>query len=123
MNVQWAAVLFGWLVDFILSFLLQMIIIGVGMDAFYNNPSLTNPIHLGIMLLFVLVVGVGGFIAARRAGTAFAFHGFLVGITDILITSLLNIGYAVPRPFILVQILGCIAAALGGLLAMRLQRA
>jgi putative membrane protein (TIGR04086 family) len=123
MNVRWTAVLFGWLVDFALSLLLQMIIGGVGVSSFYESPSLTNPVHLALMLLFVLIVGVGGLVGARMAGSAYALHGFLVGIADILISALLNSGSATPHAFILVEILGCAAGALGGLLAMRLRRA
>jgi putative membrane protein (TIGR04086 family) len=123
MNVQWTAVLFGWLVDFSLSLLLQMIIVAVGVAGFYESPSLTNPLHLALMLLFVAIVGMGGLVGARIAGSAYALHGFLVGIADILISALLNSGSTTPRPFILVEILGCAAGALGGLLAMRLRRA
>ncbi|NNJ10913.1 TIGR04086 family membrane protein [Chloroflexales bacterium ZM16-3] len=122
MNVQWPAVLFGWLVDFGLSLLLQLLIVLVGASSFFDSPSLINPIHLGLMLLFVLVVGVGGFSGARMAGTAFALHGFLVGVTDILVSTLLSGGVSTPHPFILIEIFGCAAGALGGLLAMRLQR-
>jgi putative membrane protein (TIGR04086 family) len=123
MNVQWTAVLFGWLVDFALSLLLQLIIVAVGVAGFYDNPSLANPIHLALMLLFVAVVGVGGFVGARMAGSNYTLHGFLVGIADIVISALLNFGTPIPHPFVLVQILGCAAGALGGTLAMRLRRA
>ncbi|MBX0327998.1 TIGR04086 family membrane protein [Oscillochloris sp. ZM17-4] len=123
MNIRWAAVLFGWLVDFGLSLALQLLVIAVGATSFFDSPSFTSPTHLVIMLLFVLVVGAGGFAAARMAGTAFALHGFLVGVADILFSTLLSGGVATPRPFILIEILGCAAGALGGLLAMRLRRA
>jgi putative membrane protein (TIGR04086 family) len=123
MNVRWTAVLFGWLVDFALSLLLQMLILWVGVAGFFDNPSLLNPTHLALMLLFVAVVGVGGFVGARMAGSDYVLHGFLVGVADILISTLLNSGSATPRPFILIEILGCGAGALGGLLAMRLRRA
>jgi putative membrane protein (TIGR04086 family) len=122
MNVQWPAVLFGWLVDFALSLLLQTVIIWAGLTSFFDSPSLTNLTHIGLMLLFVVVVGIGGFAGARMAGKGFALHGFLVGIADILISAFLNSGAVVPRPFVLVQILGCAAGVLGGLLAMRLRR-
>jgi putative membrane protein (TIGR04086 family) len=122
MNVQWTAVLFGWLVDFALSLLLQMIIVGVGVASFYDSPSFANPIHLALMLIFIVIVGVGGLVGARMAGSAYALHGFLVGIADILISALLNSGSAIPRPFILIEILGCAAGTLGGVLAMRLRR-
>jgi putative membrane protein (TIGR04086 family) len=69
------------------------------------------------------VVGAGGFAGARRADSDFVLHGFMVGVVDVLISAFLNGGYPTPRPFVLVQILGCGAGALGGLLAMRLRRA
>lgn len=123
MNIRWMAVLFGWLVDFGLSLALQLLIVVAGLTSFFESPSLTNPLHVSLLLLFVLVVAVGGFVAARLAGAAFALHGFLVGVADILLSTLFNGGAAMPRPFILVEILGCGAAALAGLLAMRLGRA
>ncbi|MEI7772678.1 MAG: TIGR04086 family membrane protein [Chloroflexales bacterium] len=123
MNVRWTAVIFGWSVDFALSLLLQMIIALVGVAGFFDSPSLFNPIHLTLMLLFVAIVGVGGFAGARMAGGAYALHGFLVGVADIVTSALLNSGYATPRPFIVVEILGCAAGALGGLIALRLRRA
>jgi putative membrane protein (TIGR04086 family) len=123
MNVRWTAVIFGWTVDFTLSLLLQLIIAWVGVAGFFDQPSLANPIHLALMLLFVAIVGVGGFVGGRMAGSDYMLHGFLVGVTDILVSTLLNSGYSTPRPFVLVEILGCAAGALGGLLAMRLRRA
>jgi putative membrane protein (TIGR04086 family) len=123
MNVKWTAVLFGWLVDFALSLLLQMIIVWFGVSSFFDSPSFANPIHLALMLLFVAVVGVGGYVGARMAGSDYALHGFLVGIADILVSALLSSGAATPHPFILIEVLGCAAGAAGGVLAMRLRRA
>lgn len=123
MNVRWVAVFYGWLVDFGLSLMLQSAIILFGVEGFFERPSLTNPLHLLLLLLFVLVVGAGGFVAARTAGASFALHGFLVGVADIIVSTLLGGGAAMPWPFILVEILGCGAGALCGLLAMRLRRA
>lgn len=123
MNVRWSAVFIGWLVDFVISLLLQLILSWTGFAGFFSQPDPTRPIHLLFLLLFLLSTGVGGFVAAYLAGESFTIHGLLVGVTVILANMVLNPGIvAVPPIFVLHQAAGCALAALTGFLAGRLRR-
>lgn len=123
MDVRWSAVFFGWLVDFSLSLGLQLILVWVGLTAFFDAPSLANPLHLLLLTIFLLFTGAGGFIAARFGGEQAALHGLLVGVTAILASMVLNPGIvAEPRVFVLGRGVGCLFGALGGYLAGRLRR-
>lgn len=118
MDVRWSAVFFGWLVDFSLSLLLQLILSWAGFTSFFSAPELTNPGHLLLLLIFLLFTGVGGFVTARFAGRQFALHGLLVGVTGILASMVLNPGIvAEPRTFVVARAVGCLFGALGGYLA------
>jgi len=122
MDVRWSAVFFGWLVDFAISLLVQLILVWVGFTAFFSAPDVANPTHLLFLLIFLLATGAGGFVAARFGGQAFALHGLLVGVTGILVSMVLNPGIvAEPRVFVIHRAVGCLVGALGGALAGRLQ--
>jgi putative membrane protein (TIGR04086 family) len=123
MDVRWSAVFFGWLVDFAISLLIQLIMVWAGLELFFTAPDLANPTHLIFLLIFLLSTGVGGFIAGRFAGEAFALHGLLVGVTAILASMVANPGVVVePRVFVIHRAVGCLVGALGGYLAGRLLR-
>ena len=123
MDVRWSAVFFGWLVDFASSLLIQLILVLLGFSAFFAAPDIANPIHLLFLLVFLLTTVAGGLVAARFGGQAFALHGLLVGVTGILASMVLNPGVvAEPRVFAIHRAVGCLAAALGGLLAARVAR-
>jgi putative membrane protein (TIGR04086 family) len=119
MNVHWSAVLFGWLVDFALSLLLQVFIFWIGLTEFFEAPDPSILIHMGLLSLFVLFTGIGGFVAARLAEESYLINGLLVGVTGVLIAAVLNGSNAeVDRVFVIGQLAGCLLAALGGYAAL-----
>ncbi|MCU0491115.1 MAG: TIGR04086 family membrane protein [Chloroflexaceae bacterium] len=117
MNIRWSVVLLGWLVDFSLSLLIQLAAILMSLTAFFEQPVLTRPADLILLVLLLLCTGIGGFIAGRLAQTDHAMHGLLVGVVGIIIGSMLNGGTATPLFFIVSQIVGCGVGALGGYLS------
>lgn len=118
MNVHWSAVFVGWLVDFSLSLIIELILVGIGANSYFTDPRITDPLHLILLVVFLAFTGVGGFVAARIARDNYLLNGFMVGITGILINTLLGGGVApVPRVFVFGQAIGCGIGALGGWLA------
>lgn len=122
MDIRWSAVFFGWLVGFSLSLILQLALSLIGFIDFFSAPSLTNPLHLLFLTIFLLFTGAGGFVAAYFGGRPFALHGLLVGVTAILASMAANPGIvAEPRAFVIARAVGCLIGALGGYLAGRLR--
>jgi putative membrane protein (TIGR04086 family) len=116
-------VFFGWLVDFSLTLLLHLLLGSAGVTTFFQTPDLSNPLHWLFLFLFLFATAVGGCVAAWIANDAYVLHGLLVGITGILIGAVLNPGVeAVPRLFVISQIVGCGFGALGGYLAGVIRR-
>lgn len=111
MTIRWSAVLIGFLVDFLLSTLIQLF----ARPDFYPTPSLSNRGDLVILLLSALSIGVGGYVAGRLGREHRAAHGALVGAVDILFSTLL--GAAMSRPIVLMEGLGLLLAGLGGVLS------
>jgi len=121
-NIRWTAVISGFMTDFALTILLQMMIVLFGQSAVFTEPSLQNPIHVLLILLGASLTGVGGFVAGWFASEAFAMHGLLVGVVGILVAALANVGISVPPLLLFGQVLGCACGAFGGMLAGRLRR-
>lgn len=123
LRVQWAAVFFGWLADFSLRTLTQVLIGWLGLASVFTAPSLSEPAHLLIITLILGATAAGGFVAARIADEAYVLHGLLVGVTAILAAAVSNPGLIpVPRLFVFAQALSLLTGALGGLLAYLLTR-
>jgi putative membrane protein (TIGR04086 family) len=121
--VNWLAVAFGWLVDFSLKLLVQMVVFWTGATAFYRQPDPTAPAHLLFFALLLLITGLGGFVAARFAEEAFWLNGLMVGLFAILASAVANPRLVVVPPLLIyAQIAGCFFAVLGGMLAGALHR-
>lgn len=116
--MNWLAVAFGWLVDFSLKLLVQLIVFWSGATAFYQQPDLAEPLHLVFLAVLLFATGLGGFVAARLAEEAFLLNGLLVGLFAILASAVANPRLvAVPPLLLYTQLAGCGLAVLGGLLA------
>lgn len=115
MDVHWSAVLRGWLIDFLLSLIIQFSAIGLGLTSFFESPDLSRPPDLVLLVLLLLSTGIGGYAAGRLARRAQIINGFMVGIIGVVIAAILNPGVsAVPRLFVFGQIAGCGLGAVGG---------
>ena len=114
MNVRWMAVLTGFLVDLMLSWLLALLMTPfVGSD-FFTSPDLTRPGDLILIILLILATGVGGYVAGRMAQDDRAINGLLVAVVGILVGLL---DPPPPRPFVIATAVSCLLAALGGYLS------
>ncbi|MGC8799005.1 MAG: TIGR04086 family membrane protein [Chloroflexus aggregans] len=122
MNIRWTAVISGFMADFALTIILQVMIIAAGQSAVFTEPSWQNPIHVLLILCGASLTGLGGFVAGWLTDNAFAIHGLLVGVVGILVAALANVGIEVPQLLLLGQVLGCILGALGGAIAGRMHK-
>lgn len=121
--VHWPAVAFGWLVDFALKLLLQLVLFWFGLAAFYQQPTLSEPVHWIAFALLLFAPALGGFVAARLAEEAFWLNGLMVGLVAILAGAVANPRLiAVPPLLLLAQLLGCLLAVIGGLIAGHLHQ-
>ena len=116
--MNWLAVAFGWLVDFSLKLLVQLVVFWSGATAFYQQPDRSEPLHLVFLAVLLFATGLGGFVAARLAEEAFWLNGLLVGLFAILASAVANPRLLpVPHVFLYTQLIGCALAVLGGILA------
>ncbi|WP_298401945.1 TIGR04086 family membrane protein [uncultured Chloroflexus sp.] len=121
MNIRWTAVISGFMADFAFTILLQVVILATGQSAVFTAPSLSNPIHILLILIGASLTGVGGFVAGWLADNSYAMHGLLVGVVGILVAALANVGITVPPLLLLGQVIGCTFGAVGGMLAGRVR--
>lgn len=112
----------GFMADFAFTILLQVVILATGQSAVFTDPSLSNPIHVLLILIGASLTGVGGFVAGWLADNSYAMHGLLVGVVGILVAAIANVGIAVPSLLLLGQTIGCAFGAVGGALAGRVRR-
>ncbi len=119
MNVRWSAVFWGFFVDYILSFLVQLIALALQIIPLEGSLNLSRPTDLILMGILLLATGVGGFVAGHRAGESRIINGFMVGVVGILYGALLSLfdDASVERYIIFTQIIGCGMGALGGYLS------
>jgi putative membrane protein (TIGR04086 family) len=115
MNIRWMAVLTGFLVDVLLTFVISLLApptVSAGLD-------LTNRSDLILVGLGVVATGVGGYVAGRMAQALRPLHGLLVGIVTILSIQFQQLagGPNLTRTDVIALALGCLAGALGGLLS------
>jgi putative membrane protein (TIGR04086 family) len=116
-------VAFGWLVDFALKLLVQLVVPWLGAAAFFQQPDLTDPLHLFLFTALLFATALGGFVAARLAEEAFLLNGLMVGLFAILAAAVANPRMvAVPPALIYGQVAGCALAVGGGALARALHR-
>jgi putative membrane protein (TIGR04086 family) len=112
MNVRWMAILTGYIVDILITYLLY---------ALFSPQSLTvsDPTQSGGLFLIslgLLATGVGGYVAGRLAQTQRALHGLLVGVVGILVLQLQLMvgGPGLSHTQVLALAAGCVVGALGG---------
>ncbi|MEF3275713.1 MAG: TIGR04086 family membrane protein [Chloroflexus sp.] len=122
MNIRWSAVISGFMADFALTILLQVVIVATGQSTVFTEPSWQNPIHMLLIAIGASLTGVGGFVAGWMTDNSFAMHGLLVGVVGVLVAALANAGITTPPLLLAGQVLGCICGALGGMLAARLRK-
>jgi putative membrane protein (TIGR04086 family) len=116
MNVRWMAVLTGFIVDILSTFLLY---------ALFNPESLTATAAFQFSDLFLiglglLATGIGGYVAGRMAPAQRALHGLLVGVVGILVLQLqlaISGERGLSRAEVIALAAGCLAGTLGGLLS------
>ncbi len=113
MNIRWMAVLTGFVVDYMVTMLLFVMMNPE--EAFSVAPVITEPHHLLLISLGILSTGIGGYVAGRMTETDHALHGLLVGVIGILFGQLS--GSTLPRVLVVASAIGCIVGALGGLLS------
>jgi putative membrane protein (TIGR04086 family) len=119
MDVRWGAVLAGFMADYVISAIIQLLA-NVQEDFLFTvDPS--RPDHLLYLSLFALSTGIGGFVAARIARMQGPLHGFLVGVVGVLLAqvSIMASGMIPARPLVINSAIGCLLGALGGVLAMQ----
>ena len=115
MNIRWMAVLTGFLVHVLLTFVISFFApptVSAGLDS-------TGTAGLIVIALGILTTGIGGYVAGRMAQAQHPIHGLLVGAVSILAIQLqlLAGGPPLTRVDVLALALGCLAGALGGLLS------
>ena len=115
MNIRWMAVLTGFLVDVLLTFIISLFApptVSAGFD-------LAHTANLILIALGIVATGVGGYIAGRMAQTQRPLHGLLVGVVGILAIQfqLLAGGPTLTQSDVIALALGCLAGALGGVLS------
>ena len=115
MNVRWMAVLTGFLVHVLLSFIISLF----APPPVSAGPDLTQGTDLLLIALGAVATGVGGYVAGRMAQTQRPLHGFLVGVVGILAIQLqlLAGGSTLTQTDVIALALGCLAGAVGGLLS------
>lgn len=110
MNVRWIAVLTGFAVDLLISFVLALF----ARPEYLISPDFTHPDDLTLVCLSVVLTTVSGYVAGRRAQTDRVLNGLMVQVVSILLAQL---GPPIPRPLVLVYAVACLFAALGGFLS------
>jgi len=80
MNVRWMAVLTGFLVDLLISWLLALLMAPIVGSDFFTSPDLTRSGDVILIILLTLATGVGGYVAGRMARFNGAKQGFMVWI-------------------------------------------
>jgi putative membrane protein (TIGR04086 family) len=115
MNIRWMAVLTGFLVDVLLTFVIFMF--APPSASASHDPTQTS--DLIMIVLGIIATGVGGYVAGRMAQTLRPLHGLLVGVVGILAIQLqlLYGGPTISRTDVISLALGCLLGALGGLLS------
>jgi putative membrane protein (TIGR04086 family) len=115
MNIRWMAVLTGFLVDVLLTFVISFF----APPSVSAGPDLTRTADIILIALGIVATGVGGYVAGRMAQTRRPLHGLLVGVVGILAIQLqlLAGGPTLTRVDVISLALGCLAGALGGLLS------
>src|SRR4051812_32235985 len=119
MNVRWMAVLTGFIVDTLISYLLLGLLSSFVTPEFTTSPDLTQTADVLLICLLVVSTGVGGYVAGRMAQQEQPLHGVLVGAVGILVNQLLTLpdGAAIPRIFVITSAVGCLIGGLGGFLS------
>jgi putative membrane protein (TIGR04086 family) len=110
MNVRWMAVLTGFLVDVLISFLLSPFI----SPELYTSPDLTRPGDMILLAVPVVLTAVSGYVAGRMAKTSRVLNGFLVQVVAILFSVLLG---PLTNTQVVTYALASLFAALGGYLS------
>jgi putative membrane protein (TIGR04086 family) len=113
MNVRWMAVLTGYMVDILITYLLY---------ALFSPQSLTvyDPTQSGGLFLIslgLLATGAGGYVAGRMAQMQRVLHGLLVGVVGILVLQLqflVDSGPGLSHTQVLALAAGGVVGALGG---------
>lgn len=114
MNVRWMAVLTGFIVDTLLTSLLNALFYPQALTA----PEALPTGDLAFLGLGVLATGAGGYVAGRMAQARCELHGLLVGVVGILVFQLqiaAGAGPGMARTQVIAMGAGCLAGALGGL--------
>jgi putative membrane protein (TIGR04086 family) len=112
MNVRWTAVITGFVVDYLISTLL-FILLDPDLT-FISAPDLHVPAHLLLLCLAILSTGVGGYVAGQLAHSDRALNGLLVAVVGILLN---QFGPPLPQLLVIASAANCLAAALGGALS------
>lgn len=122
MPIRWMAVITGFVVDYVVTALLMIVV--APEPAFFDAPDLRLPAHLVFLILALLSTGVGGFVAARMASGRYELHGLLVGVVGILFAQFQILAGAPnpPKLFVIASAVGCAVGALGGLVARAVGR-
>jgi hypothetical protein len=129
--IRWKAILFGLSADFLatIAFGLLLSIAGgailllrgrplADLDTFHFEPS-----FLAVVLAcMVAATGVGGWVAARTAGTAPLAHGLVMGLASLVMGKLLTSG-PYPHWFDFIATWSAIPAGVGGALLAAAGRA
>jgi putative membrane protein (TIGR04086 family) len=115
MNVRWMAVLTGFIVDIVVTFLLLALAFPQALFA----ADAAQPTSLASLGLGLLATGVGGYVAGRMAQVQRELHGLLVGVVGILVVQLqLSLGgQSLSHLDVIALAIGCLVGALGGLLS------
>lgn len=110
MNVRWTAVMTGFLVDFLIGFLLAPFI----SPDLYTAPDISQPSVVLMLGLPVVLTTISGYVAGRVAKTSRVLNGLLVQVVSILFSQLVG---PLPRALVITYAIACIFAALGGYLS------
>lgn len=110
MNVRWTAVLTGFVVDVFISLLLSPFV----SEDIFTSPDLTRPGDVILLALPIVLTIVSGYVAGRMAKSDRVLNGFLVQIVSIVFSSFIG---PMTRIQVIVYIISCAFAALGGYLS------
>jgi hypothetical protein len=118
MNIQWPAVIAGWLADTSLSTLVRVLALWIGASTFFRQPDPGQFSNLLLLALLLFAALAGGYVAGAVAGVSPIVNGLMVGVLGIISGFFLNLGHAGIAPLLLIeQLAGCALAALGGLVS------
>jgi hypothetical protein len=115
MNIQWLAVIAGWLADTSLSTLVRVLALWIGASTFFRHPDPGQFSNLLLLAFLLFAALAGGYVAGAVADASPIIHGLMVGVLGIISGFFLNLGHAGLAPLLLLeQLAGCVLAAFGG---------